>query len=70
MYKSQNKIVSNFLKKLLNYRIVFKDILTFLGLGYRNASLITFYTFLVLGIGISKILVIEKLRFKIRVNFA
>ncbi len=33
---------------------MFKDILTFLGLDYREASLITLY-FVVLGIGIPKI---------------
>ena len=32
---------------------MFKDILTFIGLDYRDASLITFY-FVVLGIGIQK----------------
>ena len=35
MYKSQNKIVSKFVEKLRKYSILFKDILTFLGLGYR-----------------------------------
>ena len=43
MYKSRNKIVSKFVEKLLKYRIMFKDILTFLGLDYRDASLITLY---------------------------
>ena len=33
---------------------MFKDILTFLGLGYRDASLIKLY-FVVLGISIPKI---------------
>ena len=47
--KSRNKIV----EKLLKYRIMFKDILTFLGLDYRNASLITLY-FVVPGIIIPK----------------
>ena len=42
MYKSQNKIENKFVEKLLIYRIMFKDILTFYGLGYRDASLIVF----------------------------
>ena len=49
MYKSQNKIVSKFIK----YWILFKDILTFLELDYGNASLITMYI-VVLGIRIKK----------------
>ena len=32
-----NKIVSNFVEKLLKYSIMFKDILTFLRLDYRDA---------------------------------
>ena len=58
MYKSQNKIVSNFVEKLLKYRIMFKDILTYLGLDYRDAPLITFY-FVVLEISMPKIRSIE-----------
>ena len=54
MNKSQSKIVSKFVEKLLKYRIIFKDILTFLGLDYRDALLITSY-FVVLGISIPKI---------------
>ena len=42
MYKSQNKIENKFVEKLLKYRIMFKDILTFYGLDYRDASLIVF----------------------------
>ncbi len=30
MYKSGNEIVGNFVEKLLKYRILFKDIITFL----------------------------------------
>ena len=42
MYKSLNKIVNKFVAKLLKYSIQFKDnIDTFLGLYYRDASLIT-----------------------------
>ena len=41
MYKSQNKIVSKFVEK----RIMFKDILTFLGLDYGDALLITLFAF-------------------------
>ena len=37
----RNKFVSKSAEKLLKYRIMFKDILTFLGLDYRDASLIT-----------------------------
>ena len=43
MYKSRNKIVSKFVEKLLTCRIIFKDILTFLGIYYRDDSLITVY---------------------------
>ena len=38
-----------FIVKLLKYRILFKDILTFLGLDYRNDSLIILYL-VVIGI--------------------
>ena len=41
----QNKIVSKSAEKLLKCRILFKDMLTFLGLNYRDASLITMYFF-------------------------
>ena len=50
MYKSRDKIVTKFVEKLLKYRILFQDILTFLGLN----SLITLY-FVVQGISIPKI---------------
>ena len=43
MYKSRNKIVSNFVEKLLKYRIMFRYILTFLGINYRDALLIKLY---------------------------
>ena len=50
MYKSLNKIVNQFVARLLKYSIQFKDnIDTFLGLYYRDASLITVY-FVVQGI--------------------
>ena len=54
MYKIRNKIVSKFVEKLLTCRKLFKDILTFVGLDYKDDSLIAL-TFVVLGIGISKI---------------
>ncbi len=38
MNKSRNKIVSKFGQKLPKYRIFLKDILTLLGLDYRDAS--------------------------------
>ena len=38
MYKSGNKIVSKSVEKLLKYRKMFKDILTFFGLNYRVFS--------------------------------
>ena len=38
MYKSLIKIVSKFVEKLLKYRIMFKDILTFLEFDYRDVS--------------------------------
>ena len=44
MYKkSKNKNLSNIVEKLLKYRIIFKDVLTFLGLDYRDASLLTLF---------------------------
>ena len=55
MYISLNKILSKFVVKLLNYRILFKDTLTFLGLDYRDALLITLYL-VVIGISIPKII--------------
>ena len=54
MYKCRIKILNKYVEKLLKYRLIFKDIFTFLGLDYRDASLITLY-FLVLGISILKI---------------
>ena len=53
MYKCRIKIVSKFVEELLKNRIMFKDILTFLGLDYRDALLITLY-FVVIGISIQK----------------
>ena len=37
------KIGSKFVAKLIKYMILFKNILTFLGLDYRDASLFTLY---------------------------
>ena len=54
MYKSRSKIVSKFDEKLPKYRIMFKDMLTFLGLDYINAWLITSF-FVVLEFSIPKI---------------
>ena len=51
MYKCRFKIVSEFVEKLLKNRMMFKDILKFLGLDYSDASLITLYC-VVLGISI------------------
>ena len=48
-----NIIISKFVAKLLRYRILFKDILTFLRLDYRDSSLITLYL-VVIGISIPK----------------
>ena len=53
LYQSK-KIVSKFVAK---YRILFKDILTFLGLDNRYASLITLYLVVV---GITKMFKINK----------
>ena len=47
--KSFDKITREFVAKLLKYRILFKDILTFLGLDYRDALLIILYL-IVIGI--------------------
>ena len=54
MYKSRNKIVSKFVEKLLKLRIIFKDILTFLGPDYGDALLNTLY-FIDIKISIPKI---------------
>ena len=54
MYMSIKKIVSKFVAKLIKYIILFKEILTFLGLDYRDASLITLYL-VVIGSSIKKI---------------
>ena len=37
-YLSLNKIVSEFVEKLFEYRIMFKDILTFIVLDFRDVS--------------------------------
>ena len=42
MFKILNKIESKFVEKLLKCRIMFKDILTFLGLDYRIDLLIAY----------------------------
>ena len=47
--------MSKFVAKLLLYGIPFKDILTFLGLDYRIASLITLYL-VVIGISIPRMI--------------
>ena len=49
-----DKIIRKFLAKLLKYRIMFKDILAFLRLDYRDASLIILYL-IVIGISNPKI---------------
>ena len=54
MFKSRNKIVSKFVEKLLKTGYFFRDIPTFLGLDYRDASFVTLY-FVVKGISMSKI---------------
>ena len=38
---SRNKILSKFVAKLQKYKRLFKDILTYLGLDYRDALLTT-----------------------------
>ena len=53
LFKCGIKILIKFFEKLLKYRIMFKDILTFLGLDYRDASLIILYL-VVLGTIITK----------------
>ena len=56
MCKSRNQIVSKFIEKLVKYRVLFKDILTFLGLDYRGSSLLKLYLGkIVIGISIPKI---------------
>ena len=40
---SELVIVSKFVAKLIKYMILFKVILTFLGLDYRDAALMTLY---------------------------
>ena len=52
-FKSK-QIVSKFVAKLIKYIILFKEILTILGLDYRDASLITLYL-VVIGSSIKKI---------------
>ena len=47
-------VVSKFVEKMLKYRIVFKDILTFLGLDNRDASHFTLHI-VVIRISIPKI---------------
>ena len=47
-------IVSIFVAKLIKYMILFRDILKFLGLDYRDVSLITLYL-VVMGISIQRI---------------
>ena len=47
------KIVSKFVAKLIKIMILFKGILTFLGLDYRDASFITSYL-VVIGISIQR----------------
>ena len=48
------KIVSKFVAKPIKFMLLFKDIMTFLGLYYKDASLITLYL-VVIGISIKKI---------------
>ena len=54
MYISFDIIIRKFVAKLLKYSILFKDILTLLGLDYRDASLIILYL-IIIGISILKI---------------
>ena len=49
-----DKIIRKFVAKLLKYRKLFKDMLAFLGLDHRDASLITLYL-VVIGISFQKI---------------
>ena len=43
MHMSIYKILSKFVAKMIKYMLLFKDILTFLVIDYRDASLITLY---------------------------
>ena len=52
--KNKKNIVTEFIAKVLKYRILFKDILTFLELAYWDASYITLY-FVVIRIRILKL---------------
>ena len=52
LMQSLNKVVRKFVAKLIKYKI--EDILTFLGLFFRDASLITLYL-IIIGISIPKI---------------
>ncbi len=54
MYKSRNNFVSKFVEKQLKYRIMFNDILNFVGLCYRDASFTTLY-FVVIELKLQKI---------------
>ena len=51
---NSGKIVRKIVANLHKYRIIIKDILTFLGINYRDASLIILY-FIVRGNSIPKI---------------
>ena len=53
-YKSFDKIIHKFVAKLLKYRILFKDILSFFGLDYKDDSLIIL-NLVVIGIRTLKI---------------
>ena len=50
---SRNKILSKFVAIVQKYKRLFKDILTFLGLDYRDASLTILYL-IVIGISAPK----------------
>ena len=50
---SRNKILSKFVAIVQKYKRLFKDILTFLGLDYRDASLTILYL-IVIGISTPK----------------
>ena len=54
VYKKSINIVNKLVEKLLKCRILCKDILIFLGLDYRDASLITLYL-VAIGFSIPKI---------------
>ena len=51
---SFDKIIRKFVAKLLKYIIMFKDILTFLGLNYSDATLKILYL-IVIGISNPKV---------------